>query len=383
METVLLDPERQKQARRYARVKRRLMLVDLLLSAVYGLAWLVFGWSAGLKQALLGLTSSPWLLVALFALVFGGILWFIGLPLSYYSEFVLPHRYGQSNETVRGWIGDQLKGILIGAILGGLLLEVIYFVLRTFPDTWWLWAAGFMLIFSVLLANLAPVLLMPLFNKFVPLGEEHRDLAERLVRLSERAGTKVKGVFKFDISRRTKSANAAVTGLGNTRRIILGDTLIQEFSPDEIETVLAHELGHHVNKDIPLSIAFETVSTVVGLWLASVALRWGAAAFGFAGPADIAALPLFILVMGLYGLITLPLANGFSRWRETLADRYALASTHNGAAFAAAMTRLANQNLAEVDPEPWVEFLLYSHPSLAKRIAMAQASNHHGQKQAE
>ena len=387
MESVLLDPERQKQAKRYARIKRRLMLVDLLLSAGYGIAWLGLGGSAGLKQALLGLSlwgtpvaTNPWLMVALFAGVFGGILFIIELPLSYYSDFVLPHQYGQSNETLRGWIGDQVKGILIGAVIGGLLLEIIYLVLRTFPDIWWLWAAGLMLVFNVILANLAPVLLLPLFNKFVPLGEEHRDLAERLVRLSERAGTKVKGVFKFDLSRRTKSANAAVTGVGNTRRIILADTLIQEFSPDEIETVLAHELGHHVNHDIPLLIAFETISTVVGLWLASVGLGWGAAAFGFEGPADIAALPVLILVMGLYGLITMPLTNGFSRWRETLADRYALASTHNGAAFAAAMTRLANQNLSEVDPEPWVEFLLYSHPSLSKRIAMAQSSNHGGQK---
>ena len=380
MEPALLDPERQKQAKRYARIKRRLMLVDLLLSAFYGIAWLVLGWSAGLKQALVGITASPWLLVPLYAAVFAGILFLIDLPLSYYSEFILPHRYGQSNETLRGWIGDQVKGILIGAILSILLLEVIYLVLRTFPETWWLWVAGLMLIFNVLLANLAPVLLFPIFNKFVPLGEEHRDLADRLVRLSERAGTKVKGVFKFDLSRRTKLANAAVTGLGNTRRIILADTLIQEFSPEEIETVLAHELGHHVNHDIPLSIAFETGSMVVGLWLASVGLRWGAAAFGFEGPADIAALPVLILVMGLFGLISMPLTNGFSRWRESLADRYALASTQNGAAFAAAMTRLANQNLAEVDPEPWIEFLLYSHPALGKRIAMAQASDHRSQK---
>ena len=143
----------------------------------------------------------------------------------------------------------------MGGVLGVLVLEVIYAVLRAFPDTWWIWAAAILLVFSVLLANLAPVLLMPLFNKFVPLGEEHQDLADRLMRLGERAGTKVQGVYKFDMSRRTKSANAALTGLGTTRRIILGDTLLNEFTPDEIETVLAHELGHHVNKDIPLSIA--------------------------------------------------------------------------------------------------------------------------------
>jgi STE24 endopeptidase len=131
-------------------------------------------------------------------------------------------------------------------------------------------------------------------------------------------------------------------------------------------------LGHHVNKDIPLSIAFETISTVAGLFLASLALKWGAGSFGFQGVGDIAALPLFMLVMGLYGLVTMPLTNGFSRWRERKADQFALESTKNTSAFASAMTRLANQNLAEVDPEPWVEFLLYSHPALAKRIRMAE-----------
>ena len=371
---VQLDPERQKQAKIFARLKRRLLLPDLALSGLFALAWLAFGWSSALKAVLEKISASPWLLVLLYAGVFGAIYFLVNLPLSYYSGFVLPHRFGQANEPLRGWILDQAKGILVGAVLGGILLEIIYLVLRTFPQTWWLWAAGFLLVFNVLLANLAPVLLFPLFNKFVPLGEEHRELAERLVRLSERAGTRVQGVFKFDLSRRTKAANAALTGLGRTRRIILGDTLLDSFTTDEIETVLAHELGHHVNKDIPLSIAFETVSTLIMLWLASLALQWGVGFFGFSGPADIAALPLLMLVTGLFGLVTMPLGNGFSRWRETLADRYALQTTRNGPAFASAMTRLANQNLAEVDPEPWVEWLLYSHPALSKRIAMASGA---------
>lgn len=372
MNTAQLDQDRQKKAKEYSRISRRLMLVDLALTALYALAWLLAGWSAGLRGWLAGYAANPWLLVALFAAVFGGVYYLIDLPLSYYSGFVLPHRFGQSNQTLRGWIGDQVKGLLVGGLLGLLVLEVIYAVLRAFPNLWWLWAAGFLLVFQVVLANLAPVLLMPLFYKFIPLGEEHEELARRLVRLSRQAGAQVKGVYKFDMSRRTKAANAALTGLGGTRRIILGDTLLNEFTADEIETVLAHELGHHVNRDIPLMIAFETLTTVVGLWLASLALRWGVNAFGFDGVGDIAALPLFMLVMGAYGLATMPLGNAFSRWRERLADRYALEATRNGPAFASAMTRLANQNLAEVDPEPWVEFLLYSHPALEKRIRMAE-----------
>jgi STE24 endopeptidase len=253
-----------------------------------------------------------------------------------------------------------------------IVLEIIYAILREFPTFWWLWAAGILLLFNVILANVAPTLLMPLFNKFVPLSEEHADLADRLMLLAKRSGTYVRGVFTFDMSRRTKQANAGLTGLGNTRRIIIGDTLLNEFTPDEIETIMAHELGHQVNKDIPLGILFGSLTTLIGLYLASVVLNWGVEFFHFEGPADIAAFPLFVLVLGLYGLLTMPIENGFSRWRERRADEYALSLTHNGTAYASALKRLANQNLADADPEEWVEWLLYSHPALGKRIAMAE-----------
>jgi STE24 endopeptidase len=373
---VSLDPERQKKAKVYARIQRRLMLVDLAMGALYVIAWLVFGWSAALKSYLLGWTTNDWLLVAAYGAVFGAGIYLLGLPLSYYSGFVLPHRFELSNQTLKGWISDQVKSILIGGVLGGFLLEVVYALLRASPELWWLWAAGFMLLFNVLLANLAPVILFPIFYKFTPLGEEHADLVERLLRLAKQAGARVRGVYRFDMSRRTKAANAALAGLGNTRRIILGDTLLNEFTHDEIETVLAHELGHHVHKDIPAGILVESVLTLVGMYLASLGLRWGAAAFGFSGPADIAALPLFALVMGAYGLVTMPLGNAYSRWRERRADEYALQATGKGEAYAGALVRLANQNLADADPENWVEFLLYSHPALGKRIEMARSYRH-------
>ncbi|MCJ7626136.1 MAG: M48 family metallopeptidase [Anaerolineaceae bacterium] len=366
-----LDPQRQEKAKAYARISRRLMLVDLFLGGLYLIAWLVFGWSSNLKGALLAWTSNDWLLVAGFGLVFGLIYFIIGLPMSYYSGYHLPHRFEQSNESFRGWVTDQVKGIMVAGLLGGVVLESIYAILRAAPETWWLWAAGFLLLFNVLLANLAPVLLFPIFYKFKPL-EEHGELAERLIRLAKRTNTKVQGVFQFDMSRRTKSANAGLTGLGNTRRIILGDTLLDEFSPDEIETVLAHEIGHHAHKDIVWGIAIGTVSTLVGFYLVSLGLNWGVGYFGFENAADIAAFPLFGIILGLFGLLTMPLDNAYSRWRERLADRYALEMTDNGAAFTSAMTRLANQNLSEVDPEPWVEFLLHSHPALGKRISMAE-----------
>jgi STE24 endopeptidase len=368
-----LDPEKQAQAKRYARIRRRLWLVDTLLTAIYLFLWLFAGWSNALVAWIKTFTTNDWLLVLVYAVIFGGIVSLLELPLGYYSGYVLPHRFGQSNQDLRGWIIDQVKGLAISAPLGLLVLELVYLALRLTGGWWWAWTAAGMLVFSVLLSNLAPILIMPLFNKFVPLGEDHAELAERLMKLAERAHTRVRGVFKFDMSKRTKAANAALTGIGNTRRIVLGDTLVNEFSTDEIESVLAHELGHQVHRDIPLLIAFETVMTLASLYLASLALGWAVGAFGFSGPADVAGLPALGIVLGAFGLITQPLGNAFSRWRERMADEYALQSTGKTEAFATAFVRLANQNLGEIDPEKWVVFMFYDHPPLGERIQMAES----------
>jgi STE24 endopeptidase len=374
-DTLTLDPQTQTKAKEYARLRRRLFFVDLGLSGLLALAWLLLGWATALKNYLSTLTTNDWLLVAAFGALFFLSFEILELPLGYYSGFVLPHQYGQSNQTLGGWIKDLLLGWVLSALIGFPLLEAVYWLLRVTGELWWLWAALGYIVFAVVLSNLAPVLIMPLFNKFVPLGAEHAELVARLKALVERAGTKVSGVFRFDMSKRTKAANAALTGIGNTRRIILGDTLLNEFTMDEVETVIAHELGHHVHHDIPLFLTAGSVFGLAGLYLASLVLKWGVGAFGYNGPADIAALPLFALTLGLFSLVLTPLNNALSRWRERLADRYALEATHKPQAFADAMTRLANQNLAEADPEAWVVFFFYSHPPIRERVALAQKFN--------
>lgn len=374
MDEVTLDPQRQERAREYARIQRRFMLIDLLIGLFYLLAWLLLGWSLNLKEYLHQWSSNEWFLVAGFGLVFSAILSALTFPLSYYTGFVLPHRFELSTQTLKDWLLDQVKGVLVGGAMALLVLEIIYAILRVYPTNWWLWAAGFLLAFNVLLTNLAPIVFFPIFYKFEPLEEGYADLAERLMALAEQAGARVRGVYKFDMSRRTKAANAALAGIGNSRRILLGDTMLDEFTADEIEVVLAHELAHHVHKDIPLGILISSIITLAGLYLASWGLQWGIAYYGFSSVADVAALPLFGLVIGAYSLVTMPMGNAWSRWRERMADRYALESTGKRDAFIAAFTRLANQNLSDVDPEPWVEWLLHSHPALKKRIQMAQDS---------
>ncbi len=361
-----IDPERQRQAKEYAHIRHRLWALDLIISAVALVAVLALGLNVWLKQIIVALAPNVWLSTFLYftvAFVAYGALFF---PLSYYSGFVLPHRYRLSTQTLRAWLIDVAKGGALGVVLGGLVIEVVYALLRAAPDTWWLWASAFMILFSVILANLAPVLIFPIFFKFKPLDDA--DLVARLTALAARANTRVRGVYTMIMSEKTTTTNAALMGLGNTRRIVLGDTLYEKYTPDEIESILAHELGHQVHHDIGWSLIAQTALTIAGFYIADVFLKWSVAQLHYTGIADLAAMPLFAMALGVFGFVTTPLGNAFSRWRESIADEYALESTRNAGAFIGAMEKLADQNLAELEPERWVEFLLYDHPPIGERL---------------
>jgi len=370
MTEAVLDPERQRKAKEYARIRHRLLVADLAIAAVYVLVLLLSGLSAWFKAQLLLVTTQCLGVIALYFVAFSIVYGLLDFPLSYYGGYVLPHRYGLSVQSLGGWLADQGKGAALGLGIGLVAVEVMYYLLRAFPSVWWLLTGILFLFFTIVLANLAPLLIVPLFFKFRPLEDE--ELVSRLIYLAERVGTRVRGVFTIDLSAKTTAANAALMGLGNTRRIVLGDTLMEEYDPDEIETILAHELGHHVHGDVWRGIAVQTVLTLVGLFLADRLLRWGVAHFAFEGLADVAAFPLVAMAMGGLAVLAMPLANAYSRWREGLADQFSLEMTGKPQAFISSMTKLANQNLSEAEPEPWAEFLLYSHPAIGKRIKRAQ-----------
>jgi STE24 endopeptidase len=371
---VQIDDERQQKAGEYACIQRRLMLVDLVLGGGYLVVVLAAGWHVALRNVIAARITSPILSVLTFALALGLPYSLLDLPLSFFSGYVLPHRFEQSNQTLGGWIVDLIKSLALSGILGGILLSIVYWLLRAAPDLWWLYAGGVMLLFTVVISALNPVLFAPLFYKFIPLDDD--ELAHRLTALAKQSGIEVIGVYRFDLSTRTKSANAAVIGLGTTRRIILGDTLLESFTHNEIETVLAHELAHIVHKDMPLAMVINSVLTLISLWAVHLVLSWGIGIFDLAGIADPAGIPVFALTVGVISLIAMPLGNSFSRWRERMADHYALEHTGKPQSFADAMTRLANQNLGEIDPERWVVILLHSHPPIADRIAFAEAYQH-------
>jgi STE24 endopeptidase len=360
-----IDAERQERAKEYARIQHRLLALELILSGTALIIVMALGLNVWLKQIILAITSNDWVSTFLYfavAFIAYGVSF---LPLSYYS-FTLSQRFGLSTQTLHAWLIDEVKGGTLGVVLGGLIIEVIYAVLRTTPETWWLWATAFMLVFNVLLAQLAPILIFPIFFKFKPL--EDAQLVARLTALAERAHARVHGVYTMMLSEKTTAANAALMGLGNTRRIVLGDTLYEKYSHDEIETILAHELGHHAHHDITWSLVIDTALTIVGFFLADLFLKWSVAQLHYQSIADLAAFPLLGLAIGVFGFITMPLGNAYSRWREGMADEYSLQTTNKADAFIGAMEKLANQNLAELEPEPWVEWLLYTHPPIGKRL---------------
>jgi STE24 endopeptidase len=361
-----IDRKRQEEAKSLARLSHRLMAAELALGAFFAAALILGGLSRLGKEVVLAWTSQPLLLVAGYYFLLTVTYGLLTFPLEYYGGFRLPHRYGLSNQTLGEWFLDEVKGGLLSWAFGLVIVEAIYFLLRTLPDWWWLVTAAILLVFGVILASVAPVLLVPIFYKLKPL--EDQALEERLRSLAERVHTRVGGVYTINLSSKTKAGNAMLMGLGRTRRIVLGDTLYEEYQPDEIETILAHELGHQAGHDLWWGLLLQSLASVVGLYVASIALRWGVRALGYSGLDDVADMPLLALVMGAFLVTTTPLVNIFSRWREGLADEYALRVTRKPRAFVSAMVKLANQNLADVDPEPWVELLLYSHPALGKRI---------------
>jgi STE24 endopeptidase len=360
------------EVRRYNRVRRWLGIAEFLLSLGLLLVLLTTGWTGRLRDLayLHGAIQSYSAAVFLYVLMLIVISKALGLGLDYYG-FRLEHRYKLSDQKLRGWIWDESKGFLLSVVLGAVLVEMLYFIIRQFPEHWWVMAwLGFLGV-AVLMAQLAPVVLFPIFYKFEPLQDE--ELKLRLVRLGERAGTRVRGVYKWHLSEKSKKANAALTGLENTRRIILADTLLDNYSPDEIEAVLAHELGHHVHRHILKSIAIQAGVTLVGFWAANWALRYAVDRLHiYETLSDFANLPLLVLVFTVLSFLLMPALNAFSRFNERQADRYAFENIAGIGPFVSAMNKLAEQNLAERVPSRWVEWWFHSHPAIARRVAAAE-----------
>ena len=360
------------KATRYHRLRRRASLLGTALAVAWLLLVLVTGWSSSLRDLAAAMAGQFFpLTVVYYVVLFAVPSEAMQLPIAFYAGVVLERRYELSAGTTARWWLDRLKAGGVALVFASAGALMVWSLLRWNPQYWWLAAALCLACVLVLLAHLAPVLLFPVFYTCKRL--QRPALEARLVRLAGRAGARVIGVFEWQLSDRTRKANAAFMGIGRTRRILLSDTLLTEHSDDEIEAVLAHELAHHVHHDIWKAIALETVMMLMGFYVADRMLDEAAGHFGLAAKDDVAALPLLVLAGGAASLALLPLANAVSRAHERRADRYALEMTMNAQAFASAIKRLAAQNLAEERPSRLVEILYYSHPPIAARIEAAHA----------
>jgi STE24 endopeptidase len=367
-------PTDSPDSRRYNRIKRWLGVGDFVIGFGLLVVLLATGWTGTLRDLALGdhhgaarNYSFALFLYVLMLMLIGKA---ISTPLDYYG-FRLEHRYHLSKQRLRSWLWDECKGLLIGLVMATIVVELIYYLLRQAPQYWWLIAWAAFLGLMVLLAQLAPVVLLPIFYKFEPL--ENEELKRRLIVLSERAGTRVRGVYRWHLSEKSTKANAALTGLGATRRIILADTLLDNYSDDEVEAVLAHELGHHVHRHILKSIFVQAGITLFGFWLANEVLRYAVERRNmFETLSDFANLPLLILVSTVLSFLLMPALNAYSRFNERQADRYCFESVASVQPFISSMNKLAEQNLAEKTPARWIEFLLHSHPAITKRVEAAE-----------
>jgi STE24 endopeptidase len=363
------------EARRYNRIHRWLGMADMFVGFVLLVALLVTGWTARLRDWSYQLGSQHYFFaIFLYVLMFSVIMKALGTPLDFYG-YRIERQYNLSNQKLGAWLWDELKGWLLGLVLTTLFVEIVYAIIRIAPQKWWIIAWAVFVGLFLLIMQLAPVVLFPIFYKFEPLNND--GLRERLTRLGERAGTKVRGVYEWKLSEKSKKANAALMGIGATRRIVLADTLLQNYSDDEIEAVLAHELGHHVRRHILKGILMQVAITLFGFWLTDQVLRYalGHEWFPRLDPRlyDFANLPLIILVATVLGFLLMPAMNAISRVHEREADLYAWENIASVGPFVTAMTKLADQNLAERTPSRLVEFFFESHPSIQKRVSAAEA----------
>jgi STE24 endopeptidase len=364
------------RASRYHRVKRRAAVAAMLASAAFFALLVTSGTSASVRDAAAAAASlfppafAPFLTVAIYVAIVVVAHEIVALPFGFFEGFVLERQYGLSRLRARGWVRDHAKALGVGLVLGMAAASAIYAALRAWPAWWWAASAAIFTGATVVLAQLAPVVLLPMFYRFTPVQNE--SLRQRLVALASRAGARVLGVFEWRLGEKTSRANAALVGLNRTRRILLSDTLLEHYSDDEIEVILAHELAHHVHGDIWKGVAVEAGLTLVSFLAAHAALTWFGPPAGLGSPADVAGLPILVLAGGGISVAAVPLLNALSRTHERRADRYALEATGNREAFMSAMRRLAAQNLAEERPSRLVQVLFYTHPPIAERLEAAR-----------
>ncbi len=366
----LIDREKQRIAQQYRRHNRVVSIASFVVLLLGLFAFLVSGASSNLAVFAERLSGARAVVILAYFTVLYVAYSAMTFPFVYWSGFIIEHRFGFSRQTFGQWIVDWVKSFLVGFVLGGIVFEVLYLVTRVSVHLWWLWLALFMIVFSVVLANLFPVLILPLFYKTSPLSNS--DLKQRIEALCERMNIPIQGVYNINLSSKSTKANAAVAGLGNTKRILLGDTLLADYSPDETISVLAHEITHFAEHHTWWLVGIQSVVTLALFYVLYQVypVLYGLA--GFQHISEIAAFPVFALAFAGLNFVTKPLSAGISRYFERRADRGALDLTGDADSFIKVMAKFCNKQLMIAYPHPLIEWYKYSHPSPGNRIRFAE-----------
>lgn len=362
--------ESEKKAKAYWRYKNlsRLLSTVVLLSFLYLIQFA--GASLRLETMALSLHGNFYVALELYLVSLSLLYGIVTFPLNLFEGFILEHRFSLSNLSFTAWLKDGLKQGVISIFIFSILIQLLYAVARTYPANWWLISSLSWTGVSVVFAKIFPVLIIPLFYRYSPVRSS--ELRDKILKTAAAFNIKVLDVFEINFSAKTKKSNAAVVGWGDTRRIILADNLVNEFTPEEVEVVVAHEMAHYKLRHIWKLISLSAVSTAISFYILNLAAYGIASSLSRESLFDIALFPALALVFTLYGIVASPVLNGISRKLENDADLLALKMTRLKDSFISLMERLAEKNLSDKNPNRLIEFLFYDHPPIAKRIELAK-----------
>ncbi len=365
-----MTPEELDEARSYGRSQLVLTLADHAVDLVY-LGLMTFVFAVPLAN---WIGKSNWpdtiQLAAMFAIVFG-LHVLVSLPVSFVSGWLVEARFDLTNQTALRWFRKYVERMVLSSVFALAIFVLLFWIIWLSGSYWWLVAAGAFFVINVLVGQLVPVLILPMQFKIEKLDRD--DLSQRMARLTQGTGLSIEGIYRMALSQETKKANAMLAGLGRTRRVLIGDTLLSEFSPDEIEVIFAHEVGHHVYRHISKLIAIGAVFSLVSFWCYDrIATAWvGVESFDQA-PIPVVALPLLMFLTKVFSLLVEPLQNAIMRHFERQCDAYALERTQMHDAYLSAFRKLAVLNKDDPNPHPLEVFLFHSHPPISRRLAMAE-----------
>jgi STE24 endopeptidase len=360
----------QNKAKIYSNFKYALAIIDTIYLVVLLVAFLASGLSLSLSAWASGIWASKLFTVPFYILVTFIIYYALSFPLNFCRSYTLEHKFLLSNQTIGDWALDQIKGGILSFIITLILVAAFYFILNWFGDIWWLAISVFWIFFSLILARLTPILIIPLFFKYKKLEDEV--LRGRILELADKMKVRILDVFEIDFSKKTLKANAAFVGVGKTRRVLLADTLRNKYTHDEIAVVLAHEFAHYKLKHLIKLLLVNSSVIIAGFYLIYKSNAAALRLFGIPGLSDLSALPLVALYFTIFAVFTQPLEAWFSRIMEKNADRIALKTTGLSAAFVSMMDKLGEQNLADRSPHPLIKFYFFDHPPIDERISMVK-----------